>query len=267
MSDNLALAEGHEMLAALGIQPAYVVTMDTTRFPFSDAEWRYVHEHHAGARGFTSPVADVMLKNALRYDWKGRGCCIVLCVSPQGLSRVERLGLILHEAAHYVADCDQPARDDVDHVRAVQAFWGSLRSTEDPHGERWLRALVHLWVRADAMGFPLGLGDTMDPEFHPCKPEQLLPLLKEADDRAGESIESILATPLPGATATVTTTTMSTEPRKRRRVRFGTSPGGFTEFHPDGSCETFASLDGTSPALRFPTYAALCEHFEPVGAA
>jgi hypothetical protein len=265
MSDNLALAEGHEMLAALGVRPAYIVTMDSTRTPFSDAEWRFVTEQH-GARGFTSPVADVILKNALRYDWQGRGCCIVLRVSPQGLSRAERLGLILHEAAHYVDDCDRPERDDVDHGRAVQTFWNGMgQRSRDPHGDRWLRALVHLWVRADAMGFPLGLGDTMDPVHHPCKPEQLLPLLAEADDRRGESIESILASPFPGAK--VESKGVAVEPKPRRTRRHYMIFGRPTVFNSvDGSYETASSLDGTVPALRFPTYAALCEHFQTAGA-
>jgi hypothetical protein len=184
---------GKRLLAQLGIEPVYVVSSTDNFRRLSEAEHQLVFGD-SGTIAFTSAAADLLFKSSyLRYDWQGRGCCIVFCQSPLFFTETETLGLMLHEAGHYVADYDRPERDDTDHGRALKAFWGSMQQSGEHHDAQWLRATIHLWHRACKLGYEIPLSNVVNLEQYGFERKHLLPLLDEAERREGEEIESILA--------------------------------------------------------------------------
>ena len=187
--------EATALLNHLGVAPAYIVDRTDQFRRLSDAENRLINFFGSDAKAFTFTVADVMFnKHYLRYDWCGRGCCIVLCTSPMLMTEPEAMGLILHEAAHWINAFDEPARDDPDMSRAVKTFWNSMKrqSHDEQHGERWRSAAMHMWHRSCKLGYEIPLTDVI--AQHHCKftPANLQPLLDEAEQHEGEPIESLL---------------------------------------------------------------------------
>lgn len=239
-------------------RPVYAIDPGDLSSQLSDAEHRFVFSPgNSSTIAMTSPVADLMFAASLKYQWRGRGCCVVFRRSPLGMADRECLGVVIHEAAHWLAAADDPARDGTNHKQALASAWGSLKSQEEHHDKKWLRSLVHLWSRASVAGYKVTIANCLNLEQYRFKPSDLTPLLNEAESRRGESVEKILASPMPGATR-----------KRKRRARpqlRGTSSRrsirfhrvtvlGETTYHHDGSVVVAATLD--SPRRRFESVAA-----------
>lgn len=255
--------EGKQVLAELGIDPVYTITMTDSLIAPTAAEQRYAFgESRENTVAFTSPTCDLMFsKNLLHYEWRGRGFCCVFCQPPEHMSRSRTLGVMIHEAAHWLDNFDRPERSEKDAGKALKQSWQNVRRESEHHNPRWLRALVHLWSRANAAGYEIPLSDTVNLGQYGFKPSDLLPLLKEAESRSGESIEAILAEKrkpvdqvdqfrTPSRAANESNRPAATRPVGRRRI-IQMTPVGAAEFFPDGSVEVGPSVDGSTPARRF----------------
>jgi hypothetical protein len=191
MNDNVY--EGKQLLNALGIDPVYVVSIDNSLCRLNDAESRLVYGGDENILAFTCPVADLMFRKSLRYEWGGRGFCMVFRKPPVLLTAPQVLGTMIHEAGHWVADCNQPCRDDPDAGRAVETFWKTLRNESQHHDARWKRATIHLWHRACKVGCEIPLSDVLNLEQYGVSRSSLSTMLAEAERCEGQPIESILA--------------------------------------------------------------------------
>jgi len=191
--DHFHLIEARQLASELGISPLYIVSNTDAFCTLSDVQRRFIYNpSNENVIAFTAPVADVMFKGYLRYEWQGRGCCVVFRRSPLEMSKAESLGVLLHEIGHYVDSFDNPSRDDLDTDRAVKAFWEPKTNGNEHHSPRWLQASVHLWWRACSMGYKIPLENVVNLEQYGFNRSHLLPLMSEARQREGESIESIL---------------------------------------------------------------------------
>ncbi len=206
--NHYAINAGKELLAALGIDPVYVIDVADPFRSYTSAEWQFVYDDGDGCGiAFTAPTLDALLHQTLQYEWKGRGFCVVLQASVYSMSEAETLGVLLHEAAHYVAAYDHPERDAPDIARAAKAGWHSTQTEREAHDKQWLRATIHLWHRACRMGCEISLSDVVNLEQYGFSRRDLGPVLDEASSREGEDIETILASRLPSTSA----------PRRKRR--------------------------------------------------
>jgi len=159
------------------------------------------------------------------------------------MSPTERLGVLLHEMGHHLADCDQAERDDTDHARAVKTFWTGMRaqSNEEQHNTRWLRATLHLWHRACRAGYEVPLS-SLGEEHHAISKKRIQPLLDETTEHEGEPIESILGSRV--------------KPAKRKRSQRGPRDqadviaGQVVTVHADGTVTEAMALDGSSGGGR-----------------
>jgi len=198
MNIPTVIADGERMLGQLGVgPPTYIVDVIHGR----DVRLSQFEEEYTDATcaAFTSPICDLLLKDGqLRYRWQGRGFCMVFVRSVYSMSRARTLGLILHEAAHWVANCDRPERDDHNHERAIRRFRKTGIDQKTCHGRRWLRASVNLWFRAVGFGYQVSIADVVDLREYDYAPKDLTPLLAEARAREREPVEQILRSPMPG---------------------------------------------------------------------
>ncbi|HMP05526.1 MAG TPA: S49 family peptidase [Lacipirellulaceae bacterium] len=191
------LSPAYQLLADLGIDPAYIIALGDTSWNLAtEAERAYIFERpDTDTLAFTAPHLDVLLRTGcLQYEWRGRGFCVVF---RQYLRPDTLLGVTLHELAHYHASFDDPSRDEPDPAKAAAAW--RPRSEAESHDRRWLRACVHLHGRACSLGWEINLGDVVCLPQYGYSAEDLLPLLAEASRREGEPIEAILASPYPGS--------------------------------------------------------------------
>ncbi|MEX2310636.1 MAG: hypothetical protein WD738_23920 [Pirellulales bacterium] len=241
--------EGKQLLAALGIDPVYIIEPTDAFCQLSNVEHRYVWSG-VGAEcsiAFTSPVLDLLLSNCLRYEWQGRGCCIALCRSVLQMTASQTLGVLLHEAGHHVAAYDRPERDDDDKERALKTAWASMGKDGEAHNTQWLRATVNLWHRACKMGYEIPLDDVVTLEQYGFDRSHLLPLLDEAEQREGEPIETIL-----GSSSTAPASTTSTAKRRRRQFPYvdiiGAEP---VTLYADGSLETIPDIHGKRGKMKY----------------
>lgn len=204
MSD-FRLSAARELLAELGFEPVYLIDIvDGCGAAFTEPERQFIFSpSHDDGIACTSPVCDLMFKSGrLKYEYQGRGLCIVFRKSVLQQSLAEVLGATIHEAGHHAAAYDNPSRDDDDHVRAVQTFWTSgMCGADGGHNSRWVRATVHLWWRALCAGRSVKISDVMRTEMYGMPHEKELSdsLLPECSQRDNEDVESILATPAPSA--------------------------------------------------------------------
>ena len=221
-----SINEGKRLLAALDIDPLYLVDCGDVFRQFNAFEHKYLYDN--GGRdiiAFYWPVLDALLSlNCLRYEWKGRGCCIVLRRSAMQATTAEVLGTLLHEAGHHVAACDRPERDDPDVSRAIKTSRENPLPESEHHNRRWLSATVHLWHRATAvLKYEIPLANVLNLEQYGYAREDLAPLLDEASQREGEPIESILrssATAKSSATPDVAANRAKHQERREIRERW-----------------------------------------------
>ncbi|MGD9632732.1 MAG: hypothetical protein AB7G28_25120 [Pirellulales bacterium] len=194
MSYHHSIDEAKRLLNSLGITPIYFVTSDgAISRQLSDAQWRLgFGDGTEGMLAWTAPIADLLYQSCLRYEWAGRGCCIVLRRHPINFTTTELLGLAIHEAGHFIAWCDRPDRDDSDSERALKTFWANAQTKSQHHDRRWLRATTHLWHRACRMGHEIPFTNVLTLEQYGYGRADLTPLLSEASRRESEPIEAIL---------------------------------------------------------------------------
>lgn len=251
---SAAVHTGKQLLAALGIDPVYVVTTTDAFRQLGELEHNFVFGHTESTLAFTAPVADLMFsKGYLKYEWRGRGFCCVFRRSPLTLGSTATLGVMVHEAGHYVADCNRPERDDPDFDRAGKVFWASLRTDAEMHNHRWLRATVHLWHRACRLGYEIPFSNVLKLEQYGYSRQDFAPLLDEVSQREGESIESILGTGV--AISQASPIAAQPQLKSTRWPKIQLMAGGPMLLHSDGSVETPPTLSGRR-GERFPSVAA-----------
>ena len=224
---------GKQLLADLGIAPVYLIDATATgvALNFTEAERQLLLSGDNIA--FTNPALDAMLSGRrLLYEWKGRGFACIFEKSPLTMTKSQFLGVLLHEAGHWVAACNKPYRDDPNIKAAIAA---SFQDKYDPHDHRWLRATVHLWHRATAvLGHEINLADVRCLDGYGFGRKELGPLLEEASNREGECVQEILS----GRTNRTTMATTATSQRvesgaeKSKRLRafirdWRKSPSGY----------------------------------------
>lgn len=243
------------MLESLGISPAYIIDAGDPHLPpLTDEEHQYIYSGEVDeggwlvpdAYGWTNPILDVLLKpNLLKYAWKGRGFCMVL---RDRTSASKTLGTIIHEAGHYLSFYDIPGRDEPDTKKAAMDLVSATLDGRDVHGLEWLRATVHLWHRAVALGYRVPFGDTVCLEQYGYDRRDLLPLLNEAPNREHEPIERILRPVARVARAN------KKQAGKKPQVARGPSilwlGGQPVRCHVDGTIETFPDANGVG-ATRY----------------
>lgn len=193
-----SLRAGYKILSELiAPKPLYIVSAaGGVDWPMDETERKFCNFFAANSIGFTSPINDFNFKrHSLKYQWRGRGCCVAFCSPPGLMSEREAMGVLLHEVAHWVDDFDRPERDEPDNGRAFDLWWNGLKKEGDPHGPRWFKACVNLWHRVTAgFGYELPFTAFYDPQLHwNGSREQLASLLDEASRRENEPVESILA--------------------------------------------------------------------------
>lgn len=199
MDDQEFKAELQNLGKLLDVQPLYVLTT-TDQFQRLGGKTHQTVNLYSGegTTAFTSPVADLDHKEAIGYQWRGRGCCLVFCRSPLVMSKPEALGLAIHEMGHWLADCNRPERDDTNERRAMINSQKNLRTEREHHNNRWLRSTLHLWHRACRAGYEIPL-NCLGYKQHKITRPAFKRILAETVDREREPIESILATPLSGS--------------------------------------------------------------------
>lgn len=243
--------DGKQLLAELGISPVYVVSYTDSSY-LSDRERQYLLSYDNDCTvAFTSPTCDLMFRNgALRYDWQGRGFCCVFVEPPEFLGPTATLGVMLHEAGHHLASCDDPTRDDCDYGRAVKSAWQAMKPNAQHHDRRWLRATVHLWHRATAvLGYEIPFEQTIVLERYGFSRHDLAPLLAEASQRENEPIETILGKSAPGMMASHTPGTATTSKSIWPMIEM--AAGHVVQIFQDGHVETAPDLYGRQPSKRF----------------
>ena len=142
--------------------PVYIVDAANTHFAKSLA------------RAFMAPNLDLMLRDILADQWRGRGLAIVFDAK-QFTGATVFFGTILHELAHDLADGGQAARLEpelppakVERITAATKEHISTPYWEDAegitcsefvgHDDRWIRCCVHLSVCAGLSPFHV-IGD------------------------------------------------------------------------------------------------------------
>jgi hypothetical protein len=125
--------------------------------------------------GFTSPSLDLYLRNDIGSSWRGRGPCMVINDLQFGDEELEDIELVffatvLHEFAHIL---ERPRlfreRSDAEPTRLAFESIVLAAYVQDPpiegmperpglqdHGERFIRAALHLRHRAEAAGVAIG---------------------------------------------------------------------------------------------------------------
>ena len=125
--------------------------------------------------GFTSPSLDLYLRNDIGSSWRGRGPCMVINDLQFGDEELEDIELVffatvLHEFAHIL---ERPRlfheRSDAEPTRLAFESIVLAAYVQDPpiegmperpglqdHGERFIRAALHLRHRAEIAGVAIG---------------------------------------------------------------------------------------------------------------
>lgn len=215
------LQDASRIAAVLNLPCLYIVHAADPLRMLSEQEHKVVAGTvDDGTIAFTSAVQDLAFKDGyLRYEWRGRGPCVVFRHAPIGMTKAEVNGILVHEVGHWIADSNQPWRDDTNSARAVETFWKTL-DKRNGHGRRWLRATIHAWSRINAAGIEVPLQNTiLSFEQYRYSREDLSPLLAEASSRRSEPIEKILDSPYPGSqknSANNRKSTRNNNPRRRR---------------------------------------------------
>ncbi|MCA9233344.1 MAG: hypothetical protein KDA57_22055 [Planctomycetales bacterium] len=185
-----------QLAATLGIAPCYIVDAGDVFGQLSGPERQLISlQQKQKIVAFTAAAADLLFKNSLQYQWQGRGCCIVFCRGLLQLSEAEALGAAIHEMGHYLAACDNSARNDTNHARAIQNGWATMRPESQHHDQRWLRATTHLWWRAGEAGHEIPFANVVNLNQYGFTASDLQPLLLEAGQRNHEPVEQILRQP------------------------------------------------------------------------
>jgi hypothetical protein len=239
------LRNAHSLATGLGIRRLYLVTPGSSEY-LSEAEYRFMHANKEGCLAFTSPVCDLLFKNALRYQWSGRGCCVVFVRSPMLMAETQTLGMLIHELGHYVADCHKPCRDDNDHDRALKQSWSIMETEEQQHDRKWLRATVHLFHRACLMGYEIPFSNVVNLEQYGYSRSDIGPLLSEASAREREPIEQLVSS----MRQKIRKTTARQRMPRAKPVMIG---GQMVLQHSNGSIETLPGLDGKGGGQTFKT--------------
>lgn len=230
----------------LGVDPLYVVSLTGGMIPLSELERNYLLlNKRSGCIAFTAPANDLAFKSHLQYEWRGRGCCITFCESPLNMTREQRIGVAIHEIAHYFDAFDNPARDDTDHGRALKASWANMKPESEQHSRRWLRSLVHAHHRVEQAGIACDFAKVVTLQQYGFTLRDCLPFVVEAEAREGEPIEAILRSPFPGRKPKSVVATCPQQkgksrdqagtPRKRRRQTSGPIPDCLY-VNRDGTC-------------------------------
>lgn len=197
------LYSAKRLVADLGIEPFYAIDIADEFLSLNPNEHAVVFSpSHDQVAAFTSPIADLMFRDRLRYEWRGRGFCCIYRQSVLQMTEERTLGVTIHEAGHYVEACNRQERDDTNHDRAIKAFWqNGLMGADGGHNARWIRATVHLWWRAIELGYEVHPEAVMQLDRYGWSPtsEYVNTLISEATAKRTRPIEAILATPPPAA--------------------------------------------------------------------
>lgn len=196
--------------------PVYVLVADDVR--------GIVGEHGLERYGWTASWADLVLRERIGPEWRGRGpTCVVdtagiragCCLRNEYDFLKAVCAVALHELAHAIEGSFKfgtvpdwtptEASRLAATLRSMPVTPPEPRVEREQHGPRFIRTMIHLKHRAGAAGGPVGwvcdgtTGADRLPSYG--RGVAMESLEREAQSRAAEPIGAILATPPPRAFA------------------------------------------------------------------
>lgn len=179
-----ALDQARAMMALIRFhRPVYLLDMfgESDRQPAMTPAERDYAGYKPSTVAFTAPTCDLWFHTgALAKQWKGRGFCCVYVKSPEDRQRTQVLGTCIHEAGHFLTYAKRPDRDETDIKQAMAYSTANPCNIGDSHGEEWLRACTHLWVRACEAGFEIPFEHVLDLSVYRLAHSQFLDALRDA---------------------------------------------------------------------------------------